>query len=368
MSRIQLQSYSFSDCELLSVQTDGSINPGNSGGPVLNAQNLVVGIAFQASSSDHTDTVGEFIPNVVFERCILKSKACNGEVISVPGLGFSFQKLESRTMRAFLGLNDLAEPNNSGVYVTEVAKFGAVAAVLREGDVVTEVEGSDGKMVSIGNQGTFPFRSIRVGFSHLFSTRVVGDRIKLGVVRGGKYINVEFELAPAASTLLVPEHDKMNARGSDTPEYIIIGGLVFIGLNSYSLASEWDDSCPGQCITAMRHKEAFGVKQNEDHEVVVLSQVLDADVNYGFEHFRSAIVESFNGVRVNSVAHLAEMWTKCTEKYIQFKLNDSVVVLNRQEAIESEEVIMGVHNIPKSSNIWNVQCSPNASSLQNQEA
>jgi hypothetical protein len=340
VSRIQLQRYSYSDVNLMSVQTDSAVNPGNSGGPVLDSNNLVVGIAFQTLSNKDTDHVGEFIPCCVFER-FLKNEACNGELIQVPGISFYWQTLESKAMRAALGLDALLEPNNSGVFVIAVTSFGSVADVLREGDVIVTVEG-----VSVGNQGTIPFRSFRVGFSHLFTSRAVGDEINVGIVRDGVRMDVQWRLQSVESSRLVPVHDKMKALGSD-PEYLIVAGLVFIGLNAHSLQSEWNDDCSYDSLALMKYYDLFGTKQRKDQECVLLSQVLDADVNSGYEGIQGEIVDSFNGEAVNSVSHLAELYRKCADKYMHIKLvNKTYLILDREKAVESEAEILLQHNIP----------------------
>jgi PDZ domain/Trypsin-like peptidase domain len=340
VSRIQLQRYSYSDVNLLSVQTDSAVNPGNSGGPVLDSNNLVVGIAFQTLSNKDTDHVGEFIPCCVFER-FLKSDACNGEVIQVPGISFYWQTLESKSMRAALGLDALQEPNNSGVYVISVTSFGSVADVLREGDVIVSVDG-----VSVGNQGTIPFRAFRVGFSHLFTSRAVGDEINVGIVRDGARMDIQWTLQSVESSRLVPVHDKMKALGSD-PEYLIIAGLVFIGLNAHSIQSEWNDDCSYDSLALMKYYDLFGTKQKNDQECVLLSQVLDADVNSGYEGIQGEIVDSFNGVPLNSVSHLAELYRNCTDKYMHIKLvNKTYLILDREMAEQSEAEILLQHNIP----------------------
>lgn len=351
VSRIQLQTYFFSNCELLSVQTDGSVNPGSSGGPVLNTDNLVVGIAFQSSSWENADRVGQFIPYLVFQRVVNDHNAINGDIIHFAGPAFWWQDLESPSMRRFLGFDNLEEPNTSGVYVTEVQQYGSITSALIPGDAVVAVEDLNGEMISLDNEGTIPFRSFRIGFPHLFTSRVVGEVIRVGIVREGKRIDVEWHVDPAGSEDLVPKHDKMKSLGCDDPEYTVIGGLVFVGLNSYSFDSEWDDNCPSSSVTLMKYYTTYGIKQNRNHEVIILSQVLDAEVNTGFDGIRTAVLESFNGILVNSLAHLQELWAEASSEFVQFGLNGTSIVLDRQEAIDAEEHILATHNIPAASRI-----------------
>lgn len=56
-----------------------------------------------------------------------------------------------------------------------------------------------------------------------------------------------------------------------------------------------------------------GYKETPDEQVVVLSQVLNAEINIGYEYVTNTTVHRFNGVKVRNLAHLAELVEKCEE-------------------------------------------------------
>jgi len=63
VSRIEMQEYVQASAQLLAIQIDAAINPGNSGGPVVDADNKVIGVAFQSLSSEETENIGYVISN-----------------------------------------------------------------------------------------------------------------------------------------------------------------------------------------------------------------------------------------------------------------------------------------------------------------
>lgn len=56
-----------------------------------------------------------------------------------------------------------------------------------------------------------------------------------------------------------------------------------------------------------------GYKETADEQVVVLSQVLNAAINVGYEYVTNTTVLRFNGVKVRNLAQLAELVENCKE-------------------------------------------------------
>jgi S1-C subfamily serine protease len=105
------------------IQTDAAINPGNSGGPLLDGQGRVIGINSQiASSSGGNEGIGYAVP-------IETAKEVADALIA------------GRTIeRPFLGVQ-LAEADNGAQIAAVTDGSPADRAGLRQGDVITEVEG-----------------------------------------------------------------------------------------------------------------------------------------------------------------------------------------------------------------------------------
>jgi putative serine protease PepD len=105
------------------IQTDAAINPGNSGGPLLDGQGRVIGINSQiASSSGGNEGIGYAVP-------IETAKEVADALIA------------GRTIeRPFLGVQ-LAETDDGAQIAAVTDGSPADRAGLRQGDVITEVEG-----------------------------------------------------------------------------------------------------------------------------------------------------------------------------------------------------------------------------------
>jgi hypothetical protein len=316
------------------------------GGPVIDTEGQVVGIAFQGN-----DKVGEFIPNCVFERFLqLPEHADAGEILSVPGLSFSWQALENKAMLAAVGLSELEGNNKSGIYVTSVAPFGSIFSVLKTGDVIVEVEG-----LNIGNFGTILFSSFRIGFSHLFTSRAIGDTIHVGIVREGRRHNIQWTLNSAESGKLVPKYDRMKVKGAD-PDYLVIGGIVFVSLSEQTIEA-LDDMCRTSQMIHLADLLQYGRKSTLDQECVVVGKVLPNEVASGYHGIQGSLVCAFNGIETRSLAHLAELYEGCKDEYIQINLdcrNDpslSCVIFKQETVLEAEEEIFENYRIPARSRI-----------------
>ena len=135
------------------IQTDAAINPGNSGGPLLDGQGRVVGINSQiASSSGGNEGIGYAVP-------IETAKDVADALIA------------GRTIeRPFLGVQ-LAEADNGAQIAAVTDGSPADRAGLRQGDVVTEVEGEAATADDV---------------RRAVGERKPGDEIELTIVRGGE--------------------------------------------------------------------------------------------------------------------------------------------------------------------------------------
>ena len=69
--------------------------------------------------------------------------------------------------------------------------------------------------------------------------------------------------------------------------------------------------------------------------MVVVSQVLAADINIGYEEIVNTMVKGFNGKPVNNLKQLAKMVEACKEEYLRFELDHEIlVVLKTKDALK----------------------------------
>jgi Do/DeqQ family serine protease len=159
------------------IQTDAAINPGNSGGALVDTSGLLVGIntaIFSRSGGSHG--IGFAIPaNLV--RLYVDS-ALSGRKVEKPWLGAKLEAV-TRDVAEALGLDRVA-----GAVVTRVYESGPAAeAGLQAGDVVVAVDSFD----------VSDARSV----SYRLTTRGVGNRAQLEVLRKGRAMTVALELRAA---------------------------------------------------------------------------------------------------------------------------------------------------------------------------
>ncbi|MBQ4507064.1 MAG: trypsin-like peptidase domain-containing protein [Firmicutes bacterium] len=121
------------------LQTDATINSGNSGGPLLNSRGQVVGINSAKASSG--EGMGFSIP-INITKPIVESIIATGS-FERPYIGISGQALEEQSRYTSAQLIDYFG-TDKGIYVGSVAKGGgAEAAGLKEGDVITKLNGQE---------------------------------------------------------------------------------------------------------------------------------------------------------------------------------------------------------------------------------
>jgi putative serine protease PepD len=156
------------------IQTDAAINPGNSGGALVNAEGKLIGINTLISSSSGTSAgVGFAIPSNYAMN--IAQQIMDGKEVEHGFLGVQLRTVDSGNA---LNLNSNVQ---TGAYISKVvAGSPAEKAGLKEGDIITKLDGS----------------SIASGAELVISVRVhlVGDKINLEVQRGSETMDVEVTL------------------------------------------------------------------------------------------------------------------------------------------------------------------------------
>jgi S1-C subfamily serine protease len=273
VSRIEVQRYSHSQRHLLAVTVDAAINAGNSGGPVF-GDGKVVGIAFQKLTG--VDNIGEMVPPPII-RAFLDGVE-KGKRPEIPALGITTQNLENPLLRKTLNLSD----NERGVVVLHVDYGGSSDGILQPRDVIMSIDG-----LSIANNGTVQFMNrFRTRYDVVLGYRYIGDRVKLDIKRAGKRMTVDIELKMWQP--LVPR-----SRYDQPPQYFVYGGLVFQTLTRDYLTTwdKWWNKAPKEFLNYYY----LGYRTPEQHEVVILTQILADEINVGYSHLYNEAVATLNG-------------------------------------------------------------------------
>ncbi|XP_061968723.1 protease Do-like 2, chloroplastic isoform X2 [Populus nigra] len=326
VSRIEVTSYAHGSSDLLGIQIDAAINPGNSGGPAFSDQGECIGVAFQVYRSEEVENIGYVIPTTVVSH-FLNDYERTGRYTGFPSLGVLLQKLENPALRAWLKVN-----SNEGVLVRRVEPISDANRVLKEGDVIVSFDD-----VNVGCEGTVPFRSNeRIAFRYLISQKFTGDVAELGIIRAGSFMKVKVVLNPRVN--LVPYHVD-----GGQPSYLIIAGLVFTPLSEPLMEEKCEDSIGLKLLA----KSRYSLARFKGEQIVIVSQVLANEVNFGYEEMSNQQVLKFNGTRIKNIHHLAHLVDSCKNKYLVFEFEDNyLVVLEREAASASSFYILKDYGIP----------------------
>ncbi|MBP6940659.1 MAG: DegQ family serine endoprotease [Syntrophorhabdaceae bacterium] len=176
------------------IQTDASINPGNSGGPLLNLKGEVVGLNTAIVSGGQG--IGFAIPINVAKDMLPQLKT-KGKVAR-GWMGVVIQKVTPEIAKNF----GLAE--SEGALVADVMEGSpAEKAGIKRGDVIVSY---NGKKVKDNDQ-----------LPRLVGATEIGKKIKVGLIREGKQVEVE---------IVIAELQEEGLRASKKPEVEKDFGLV----------------------------------------------------------------------------------------------------------------------------------------------
>ncbi|EMS45662.1 Protease Do-like 9 [Triticum urartu] len=331
VSRIEILSYVHGSTELLGLQIDAAINSGNSGGPAFNDQGKCVGIAFQSLKHEDAENIGYVIPTPVIKHFIQDYEK-SGEYTGFPILGIEWQKMENPDLRKAMGMKS----DQKGVRIRRIEPTAPESGCMQPSDIILSFDGID-----IANDGTVPFRhGERIGFSYLVSQKYTGEKARVKVLRSSKIH--EFNIKLSIHKKLIPAHIK-----GRPPSYYIVAGFVFMVVSVPYLRSEYGKDYEFDAPVKLLDKHLHAMAQSPDEQLVVVSQVLVADINIGYEELVNTQVRAFNGKPVNNLKQLATMVEDCNEEFLKFDMDyDQVVVLETKTARAATQDILTTHCIP----------------------
>ncbi|MCD9639602.1 Protease Do-like 9 [Datura stramonium] len=253
--------------------------------------------------------------------------------VGFPILGVEWQKMENPDLRLSMGM----KPDQKGVRIRRIDPTSPESMILMPSDVIQSFDGVD-----IANDGTVPFRhGERIGFSYLVSQKYSGDNAVIKVLRRNSEI-LNFNIKLATQMRLIPAHNR-----GRPPSYYIIAGFVFTTVSVPYLRSEYGKDYEYEAPVKLLDKLLHEFRQSPDEQIVVVSQVLVADINIGYEEIVNTQVLAFNGDPVKNLKSLASMVEKCIDEFLKFDLEyQQVVVLQTRTAKSATSDILTTHCIP----------------------
>eukprot|EP00271_Cylindrocystis_brebissonii_P010439 TRINITY_DN26626_c0_g1_i1.p1 TRINITY_DN26626_c0_g1~~TRINITY_DN26626_c0_g1_i1.p1 ORF type:complete len:713 (+),score=167.58 TRINITY_DN26626_c0_g1_i1:234-2372(+) len=322
VSRLEMQHYSHASCSLLAIQIDAAINSGNSGGPALR-DDQVIGIAFETLEA--AENIGYIIPVLVIEH-FLEDIRRNGHYTGFCEIGVLWQNLENVALREYYSMSK----EHTGVLVIKVMPLSLAKGILEPDDVILAFDGA-----AIADDGTVPFRGAeRIEFGHLVAQKYQGDECRLRLLRKGKVVEVSVQLS--INRPLIPIH-LLDLKGP--PGYFIFAGLVFVQASQPYLRAQWGKDWDNKAPYGLCEKAGSGIREFEGQEVVLLSQVLGAEITNGYQSLSSLMVRRCNGESVKNLRHLAQLVEGNTDPFVSVELEREqklVVKVETAKALSAE--------------------------------
>ncbi|SFD94252.1 S1C family serine protease [Massilia yuzhufengensis] len=330
VSRVEFVGYgSFSSG--LRIQIDAPINPGNSGGPVI-AGDKMIGLAF--SMATNAQNIGYVIPNEEIEL-FLKDVA-DGRYDGKPLLHDSTQTLENPALRQYLKLEKSVE----GAMVHRPYKKDA-SWPLKEGDIITHIGEH-----AVDNQGMVKLGSnLRVRFQYRIQQVAKNGKVPMTIVRGGKPMQVEVP-ASGPRPLLIPDLN------GGYPSYFVYGPVAFtrattefmaflLGSSGAMAAYSFNDS---PLVTHLGDSPEGA----REELVVISSPFFPHKLVTGYSNRFGSVVDTVNGVKIRSLAHLVSTLRDLKDEHVVFKFDQrygETMILPRKAALDATEGILSDNGI-----------------------
>jgi hypothetical protein len=248
-----------------------------------------------------------------------------GKPPGVPALGVGFQPLTNAAMTERFGAG--------GIVITNVDLGGTCDGALEPRDVLLSIDG-----VAVDADGLVEYAGQSLRHYVLLGTKHAGDRMRLGLRRGGALHEVDVTLAPWVP--LVPSAPRDRA-----PRYLVFGGLVFQPLTRDYLTTweTWWNNAPKELLTAFY----LGRRTAERHELIVLTEVLEGPLTTGYDTFVNETVVRIGDHVPRDLADLARVLDDARGT-VTFEMSSGALLVCDVAAVrEAAAAIRDEHEIPR---------------------
>ncbi|HEX4342710.1 MAG TPA: serine protease, partial [Verrucomicrobiae bacterium] len=331
----------------LRIQIDAAVNPGNSGGPaVVNGE--MIGLVF--SYLNGSQNISYIIPNEEIE--LFLTDIADGHYDGKPKLFGEWQPLANPTLRSFLKLDKSVQ----GILVHDTYNTDS-GYPLKKNDVITRIGDEP-----IDDQGNIRVNdNLHVLFPYQVQKIAKNGSVPLTISRNGKEMKLEVPV-PVDRPLLI------QALGGAYPSYFIYGPVVFSGVTSEFVSGLMRGTYGASMavllgFTGSPLMKSMGDLAGKDREqlVAISSPLFPHKLSEGYANPSWQVVDTINGIKVKSLAHLVEILRDTKDEYIVVEFashNTQTLVFRRSDVISATEEILNDNDLrsqasPDMLEIWN---------------
>jgi len=327
ISRIEMGHYAHSGSVLLTSQIDAPVNYGSSGGPVI-LEGRVVGVVYGGSVCGQN--IGYMIPVPVVRHFLQEAEM--GGYLGFPQFPLTTQVIHNSAMRQYLGLKD----NTGGLLVTHVPEDHFLHDVVRAGDILVGVDGHD---IDCSGYIYYQKEKLALPFRYAVIMKYFGDLIELDVLRKGEILHftAQVDYRWRGQPLVKPfEYGK-------APSYYILGGMVYQPLVGNFLDQDFSPSLVELLPYFLKGRRVRDGRE----EVVVLTHVLDDEINIGYQYLKNEVVKKVNGCNIRNIQEMVDVCSRCSAPYYEIVMESGFeVVLYRDSVAERDPKILQRYSIP----------------------
>ena len=339
VSRIEVESYvHIGNRAFLAVQTDAAINPGNSGGPVIQ-DDKVVGVAFEGLTG--LQNTGYFIPTVIIQHFLDRHQ---GRHLRRRARLRACRWSRCKT-RPFAACSNCPRTPSAACASTASSTSPTRRRLMKVNDVVMQVGD-----YPVDEDGTITYQGNTVGVSVAFDLAQDGDTMPLKVWRDGKMIDVD---------LPVKVYDaRLSRRATSTTSCRpIISTAAWSSRRSRSITSRasaatYSQSGGRDLIYELVYRHLEDPKHWRP-QPVVLSSILDAEVNANLSTRGQALVDTINGQTINQLSDVPKAFAAAKGPFdvIEFFPDHHFEVLLHDDAAKALPDILTTYSVPAQSRL-----------------
>lgn len=308
--------------------------------PAIDSEGRLAGMLMRYDPRNQTLDI---IPAPVIAHFLKDFEEHTGHYLGFPSAGIEYSPLRDPQLRHYAKVPE--SETNKGIYITNVAPNGPAAkAGVQVGDVLLEIAGQ-----SIDADGNYKDPQYgKISLSYLLTTKhTSGQNIPIKIARQGEIKDLTMNIfhRPAQSYVIPPYSIDI------APRYYIAGGLVFQELSREYLKSwgnEWRKRAPQYFVYLDQYQDEL-LKDENQKRVVILSIVLPAASNIGYEELSAIPVKAINGHRLNDLNDVPKALADVPANgyhHIEFDGYPTEIYLNAAHLAEDDQQICNTYGIP----------------------